>query len=127
MLSLNKNPLYASLKWLSDYEVVDHEDLATFKKLNDLRNVLAHELPSVVFLGKDLSIAENMKILMALLKKIEVWWVLNVEIPTNPDFDGSEIDPESISPGPVLMMHMMFEVIAGRNELLKAYRNARRK
>ncbi|WP_017454475.1 hypothetical protein [Herbaspirillum rubrisubalbicans] len=75
VLGLNKKPLYASLTWLCNSEVISSADLDVFKKLTDVRNVLAHELPSVVFLGKELSIIENMKILMDLLKKIEVWWV----------------------------------------------------
>ena len=127
VLSLNTSPLYASLKWLIGSEAIHEEDLSTFEKLKNLRNTLAHELPEVVFTGKNLSVTEHMKILMDLLRKIEVWWVLNVEIPTNPDFDGSEVDPELISPGPILMMHMMFEVIAGKSELLEVYRNAGKK
>jgi hypothetical protein len=42
--------------------------------------------------SKDSHHVERFHELVALLKKIEVWWVVNMEIPVNPDFDGKEID-----------------------------------
>ena len=61
---------------------------------------------------------------MALLRRIEVWWVVNLEIPTNSDFDGKEIDEEGIIPGPLLMIQMMLEVVSGNEALLNHYREA---
>lgn len=63
--------------------------------------------------------------LVSLLKKIEVWWVVNVEIPVNSDFDGKEIDEEGVVPGPVLILQMMLEVASGNDELVKQYRAKR--
>lgn len=125
VLSLNKHPLFASLQWLQNCEVITQEDWNVFKKLMELRNILAHELSTVIFTGKDLSIPIRMQEALDLLKKIEVWWVVNVEIPTNPDFDGSDIDPDEVTPGPVLMMQIMLEVMAGNKELLEHYRKAK--
>lgn len=124
VLSLNKSPLYASLKWLQESEVISDQDLLIFEELRRLRNLLAHELPKHVFTGTETSIISSMQLLMDLLKKIEVWWVMNVEIPINPDYDGSEIDPDKVTPGPILMMQIMFEVLSGNESLFEHYKRA---
>lgn len=122
VLSRNKNLLYASLDWLSENDVIDENDRQAFERIKTTRNLLAHELPSMVMGGKDFQHVEKFKELVALLKKIEVWWIVNMEIPVNPDFDGKEIDEEGIVPGPVLMLQMMLEILSGNEELLKHYR-----
>lgn len=125
VLARNKSPLYASLDWLVENSVIDETDLQSFEQLKDTRNSLAHELPSLVFSGADFKHVERFQDLVALLRKIEVWWVVNLEIPVNPDFDGSaEIDEEGIIPGPVLMLQMMLDVLSGNEELLKHYRES---
>lgn len=48
-----------------------------------------------------------------LLRKIEIWWIQNVEIPTNSDFDGKEIANEEISSGKELVLKMMVDVALG--------------
>lgn len=52
ILRLNKSPLYASLRWLQDAEVIEQEDLQAFDELKALRNLLAHELPQIVLAGR---------------------------------------------------------------------------
>jgi hypothetical protein len=122
VLSKNKNPLVASLNWLSENYVIDENDRQAFERIRTARNLIAHELPSMVMGSKDFQHVEKFQELLALLKKIEVWWVVNMEIPVNPDFDGKEIDEDGIVPGPVLMLQMMLEVVSGNEELLKHYR-----
>lgn len=123
ILARNKSPLYASLDWLVENGVIDENDLKSFEQIKATRNSLAHELPSLVIGGADFKHVARFQDLVALLRKIEVWWVVNLEIPVNPDFDGSEeIDEEGIVPGPVLMLQMMLEVLSGNEELLMHYR-----
>jgi len=123
VLSRKKNsPLYASLDWLSENGVMDEKDIESFERIKTTRNSLAHKLPSLVMGEADFKHTEIFQELVALLRKIEVWWVVNLDIATNPDFDGKEIDEEGIVPGPVLMIQMMLEVLSGNEELLKHYR-----
>ncbi|GHU31568.1 hypothetical protein AGMMS50256_20250 [Betaproteobacteria bacterium] len=127
VLARNKSPLYASLDWLAENAVIDESDLKSFEQLKATRNSLAHELPSLVIGGADFKHVERFQDLIALLQKIEVWWIINLEIPVNPDFDGNEnINEEGIVPGPVLMLQMMLEVLSGNEELLKHYRESGR-
>ena len=123
--SRNKSVLYASLLWLRENEVIDDEDLETFEQLKRTRNQLAHQLFAVVTGQVESTHEAQFEVLVALLRKIEVWWVVNLEIPTNPDFDGQEIDEEGIVPGAVLSLQMLIQVASGDTELLEHWRKAR--
>ena len=117
----NKSILYASLDWLRENDVIDKSDCEAFERIRKTRNLLAHELLAIVTAGKDSDHIARFEELVSLLRKIEVWWLVNVEIPVNPDFDGKEIDEDGIVPGPVLMLQMMLKVASGNEELLKHY------
>lgn len=60
--------------------------------------------------------------LIALLRKVEVWWIVNVEIPTNPDYDGQEIDEADITPGALMSLEMLIDVASGKTELLEYWK-----
>ncbi|MEJ1959715.1 MAG: hypothetical protein WDM70_10105 [Nitrosomonadales bacterium] len=79
-------------------------------------------LPSLVMGGADFKHIERFQELLELLRKIEVWWIINLEIATDPDYDEREIDEKGIVPGSILMIQMMIEVLSGNEELLKQYR-----
>ncbi|KJZ61742.1 hypothetical protein VD17_28225 [Pseudomonas fluorescens] len=123
VLALNKSPIYASLVWLKDAEAIDQGDIDVFDQLRQLRNSLAHELPEVVLAGKNLALRERMQDVMNLMRKIEIWWIVNVEIETDPDFDGRDINPDEITPGPILMMQIMLEVLSGNEALREHYKS----
>lgn len=127
VLSKSSSPLYASLRWLRENDAIDDEDLATFEKLKITRNQLAHQLFAVVTGQVNSSHESQFADLVALLRKIGVWWVVNVEIPTNPDFDGQEIDETSIVPSAILSLQMLIEVASGNTEFLERWRKERAK
>lgn len=123
--SRNKSVLYASLDWLKEYEVIDDHDLKTFEKLKKTRNQLAHQLFDVVTGQVESDHRAQFEVLIELLRKMEVWWVINVEIATNPDYDGQEIDTQGIVPGAILSLQMLIQVATGNTELLEAWRKTR--
>jgi hypothetical protein len=125
VMSRNKSALYASLSWLQENEAIDEDDLKTFENLKKIRNQLAHQLFNVVTGQVESDHASQFTVLVELLRKVEGWWVVNVEIPTNPDYDGKEIDHIGIVPGAVLSLQMLIEVASGSTELLEQWRKAR--
>ena len=124
VVSKNKSLLYASLQWLREHEVINNRDLEAFEQLKRTRNQLAHQLFAVVTGQIESTHEAQFEVLVTLLRKIEVWWVVNFEIPTNPDFDGQEIDEEGIVPGAVLSLQMLIQVASGNTELLEHWRKA---
>ena len=128
VLSRNRSPVYASLAWLRDMKVIDDEDMNTFDRLKTCRNVLAHDLLATLSSqGLPVDFPKCLEDMVVLLHKIEVWWTANVEIPTNPDFDGVAIDQGDIVPGSVLSMQLLMEVALGDEQRSKFYYDEFRK
>lgn len=125
VLVRNKSSIYASLNWLREQEAISDDDLKTFELLKKTRNLLAHQLFEVVTGQAESNHTEQFPVLVELLRKIEVWWVVNVEIPTNPDYSDTEIDEEGIVPGAILSLQMLLQVAGGSTELLEAWRKGR--
>jgi hypothetical protein len=128
VLSRNRSPIYASLGWLKERNALDDRDLRTFDCIKACRNTLAHNLVST--LGMDGLPADFEKCftdMVALLRKIEVWWTINVEISTNPDFASTAIDEGEIVPGSVVFMQLLMDIALGDEERSKFYYDEFRK
>jgi hypothetical protein len=122
VLSRNRSPLYASLDWLKSSGAIDDDDLTQFDRIKVVRNVLAHRLFSA--LGSDglpPELGERFQDMASLLSKIEAWWIKNVEVPTNPDFDGQDVADGDIVSGRVLGLHVLSEIALGDEEKARAY------
>lgn len=64
---------------------------------------------------------ERFNEIVYLLNKIELWWIINVEIPLNPDLVDKEIEEDEIVPGPVANLQMMVNIALGTDEEARAY------
>jgi hypothetical protein len=121
VLRRNRSPVYASLHWLQEMGAINDEDVGTFESVKACRNHLAHELLSVLMNGLPNEFEERFRQMVGLLKKIELWWISNVEIPTNPDFDGQEIDQHGIVPGRLMTLQLLCDLALGPDEQSRAY------
>lgn len=122
VLCRNRSPTYASLDWLKEQGAINESDLASFERVKSCRNHLAHDLFRVVGsegLPADFEVA--LQDMVGLLGKIERWWISNVEIPTNPDFDGEEIDHDGIVPGRLMMLQVLCQVALSPEEQSRVY------
>jgi len=129
VLSKDKSHTYASLKWLKENKAIDDEDFEKFEKTKDYRNLLAHEISRMLMDGLPPDIGDRFKDMISLLDKIEKWWIINFEIPINPDFDGKhdEINESDIFPGPILILKIMIDVALGSEEEANYYINEYKK
>jgi hypothetical protein len=127
VLSRNKSAVYASLNWLMEQEAINEPDLAIFEQLKITRNLLAHQLFDVVTGQTESPHQEQFIVLVELLRKIEVWWVVNVELAINPDYSDQEVDEKGIVPGAILSLEMLLHVASGGTDLLEAWRSQRAK
>jgi len=114
VLSRSKSPVYASLNWLKEMNAIDDADIESFECIKSCRNDLAHRLFSII--GSDFAppdFATRFQEMATLLRKIEVWWIKEVEIPTNPDFDGQEISEDGIVPGRSIGLQLLCDIALG--------------
>lgn len=128
VLALNRSPVNASLDWLKEMNGIDNADVHAFDRVKACRNTLAHELFSM--LGSDGLPPDFEKCfhdMVALLRKIEVWWITNVEIPTSPDYDGIDIDEDGIVPGRLIGIQLLCDIALGDEERSRFYYDEFRK
>lgn len=126
-LSRNKSEVYASLNWFVENQVINTKDMESFEIIKKVRNRLAHELLHVFTRAETFNLAEEFNPLIELIRKMRVWLVVNVEVPTNPDYDGEEIDESGVIPSAVLSLQAILEVASGNSTLLEKYREAKSK
>ena len=64
---------------------------------------------------------KRFKELADLIYKIELWWVVNVEIATDPDLCSQDIDEKGILPGRLIGLQMLCDIALGSEEQSKRY------
>ncbi len=127
VLSKNKSPVYASLDWLAEQEAIDEGDRQTFERIKQCRNEIAHEMLNVLSQGLPPEFADRFSELLALLRKIEVWWIVGVDVPSDPQFDGQTINEEGIVPGPILNLRLLHDIALGPPDVSRFYYEELRK
>ena len=110
------DPLRGSLAWLQKNDVIDASDVATHRELTEARNEVAHELAQIMSGRQMPDLPGLLPRLIALVSKIERWWIVNVDIATDPDYDGADIDEDAIISGSQWMLHMLSRVALGEEE-----------
>jgi hypothetical protein len=121
VLSLNRSPLYASLKWLQDMNAIDDKDLERFEHIKKCRNTLAHEMLTFASSGVDFDVAEAFDEMIGLLRKIEIWWFENLEMAIDPEAYPEDLDLEQVIPGPVWSLQMLIDVALGPEKEARKY------
>ncbi len=125
VLSRNQSQLYASLDWLKDMDVIDKQDIKRFDKMRQCRNELAHEIANFISRGSKIDPLPLFSEISYLLFKIEKWWIINVEIPTNPEFDDKHIEEDGIVPGRIMTLRLLMDIALGTEEESKISEKAR--
>lgn len=110
------DPLRGSIAWLRQEDVITTDDEAAIRVVTDARNKIAHEMTTMFSSPMLPGFIEHFATLLRLSQKIEKWWIVNVELPTNPDYDGAEIDEDGILSGPSWVMQLLTQVALGDDE-----------
>ena len=94
-----RSPVRASLLWLLEEGAIEKADLEAYDRIRLCRNLLAHELLDIVSTeGLPEGFNDRFEGMVALLRKIEVWWIQNVELAIDPDYADKEVDLQRLSP-----------------------------
>lgn len=121
VLSLNRSPVYASLKWLQDMDAIDDEDVRKFEHIKRCRNTLTHEMFAFASNGVDFNVAEAFDHMVELLHKIEMWWFEHFEMAIDPESYPDDLDLNQVTPGPVWSLQMLIDVALGPEEEAQKY------
>lgn len=107
---------------------VDDTDIAAFEHVEVCRNHLAHRLLRV--LGNDgmpPDLPDRFQEMVGLLRKIEIWWIREVDVPTNPNVADKDIDEAQIIPGPLIGLQLLCDIALGSEEQSRVYYDEMRK
>lgn len=116
-----KGILAQSLAWLKDLQAINDTDVDNFHKIRAYRNKLAHELPDMVHQFNIQMESSLLRDATTLLKKIETWWVKEVEMATDENYAGTDVSDEDIQPGSVIFLQMIYDIALGEGEEAEAY------
>lgn len=123
--SKHKNQLQAALVWHKEHEIISEDDVSRALRARKTRNRIAHELISwVTDQGPTDEIAQELGALLALLQKIEVWWIRNFEMAIQDDIDPSTVSDDDITPGPIIALTVLLETALGPPETRAQYYEA---
>ena len=128
VLEKDKSVLKASLLWFKDNGALSDEDLMIFDRLRAYRNKLSHELMRLLFDDLLDNISEDFNKLLEIRIKIEKWWILNIEIPTNLDFDNrKEITEDDITTPSQMIYKLILDMLSEDYDTAHFYINEMRK
>ena len=122
VLSLHSMPFLASAIWFRDSGALNDEDLDRIREIREHRNFVAHHIPEILGSIESEVRSDLLWAIAEIVRKIDVWWIREVEIPTNPDFDSS--DPDDIEFAATFSMRMavldlLLQVADGNEETLR--------
>lgn len=121
VLDLNKNKLYASLKWLKDNDVINNKDVETFEQIKKYRNLLVHELTTFTSTGVDFDVGKAFDDLIFLMRKIEIWWFENLDMAIDPESYPRDLNLDEVTPGPIWNLRMLIDIALGPQDEAKKY------
>jgi hypothetical protein len=89
----------SSLYWLEEHGAISKEEMTEIGRIREFRDTVAHNIDKIIA-DSEYNLDENrQKRIFQFIRKIEVWWIQEVELPTEPDFDGREIKDDEIITG----------------------------
>jgi hypothetical protein len=116
VLSLDRKEMVACAKWFHASGALDDDDLVALRAIAEHRNIVAHELPSIIgSVEKDVSLM-HLRCIYAVTSKIDKWWIREIEVPTNPDFDHEPITEEQLDnsySARMLIMSLLVRIAEG--------------
>lgn len=117
-----KDEFHACCLWFKDQGAINGSDLTEIAKARKHRNEIAHELPKYISsIDHDVN-KHILESLVEVVKKIDVWWICEIEIPTSPDFEAADmenIDFENVIGGNSMFLSLILSIFEGDDSHLK--------
>ncbi len=97
VLSLSTKETEAFALWLKIMSAIDDNDVAALKLLADHRNSVAHELPKFISSVSDQVSTDLICVAHHITHKIDQWWLVSVELPTDPGFNPDSFSDDDLN------------------------------
>lgn len=123
VLSLDKRPINASLKWFQSQNAIDESDIKTFEILRKYRNKLSHELTKILLEeGLNSTIySENLAKLFVLRIKLEKWWFFWFEVDFMDIENVDELKESDITTGGQMIYQLFMDMLSDDKDKANYY------
>lgn len=119
---LAQKPLHASLKWFVQQGAIGKSDLERVIEIELKRNYFVHELFNVIFYGITDADKKLLTDLFSIYRKIDSWWIYNVEIDWDEIKDPDKIKMEDCHSCAVTTIGNIVEILLeGKGDFYKKY------
>ena len=105
-----KYPLLIYAAWFKEHKVLSEADFNNIVRIWRYRNKIAHELIEFLI---DSDFELDVKYLFEIrdiVEKADSWWLREMEIPSNPDFDHVEVKDSDIRSGRMMILDLLISV-----------------
>ena len=118
----NKDVLKASMLWFVDQGAITLEEYEYFLKMKEQRNRFVHELASCILHGNTDNEIGMFFDMFALSKKIDKWWINEIEIPSSGEFLPNTYNSEEVESIASGLFQTMIDILyLGKS---KAFKNS---
>jgi hypothetical protein len=121
--------MQASCLWFKKMGAISDGDVASVQQLRKHRNAIAHELPKFLVDPQRHVDMQLLDIIHFLLDKVDRWWIREIEMPANPNFDNEDpsvVPDNEIYSRRMLAMDVILGIVYGKDEELRgAYKRLR--
>jgi hypothetical protein len=100
-----------------------HDEMLAFERVKVCRNSIAHGMNRMLLEGLPTDFSDRFNDIVCLLSKIEKLWIINVEIPINPDLADKDTGEDEIVPGPIAGLQMLIDIALGSEDESNFYFN----
>lgn len=107
----NKDRLKATMLWFVDMGAIAQADYEEFLRLKNLRNSYVHQMSNHIWCGLTEDDANDLLSLFALYKKLDQWWINEIEMAIVDDEFDNNYDKDGVASTAFLTFSMMFEVL----------------
>lgn len=108
-----RNVFINTLDWLKKLDVITENEFNRIIEIRDNRNKIGHELLDLLLNDFEVTMIENFTELINICKKIDKWWINNIEIPIAGDDITSGYDENGVMSGNWLLCEMLIDTIYG--------------
>ena len=109
--NLAKKPFEASLRWFANHKVITESDVNKALSIELRRHSFVHELYNVVHNGISDEDTQLLADLVSIYKKIDSWWIYNVEIDWDEIKDTDNVKQDECISGSLMMIDVMINIL----------------
>lgn len=112
----NHNTLKSTMLWFVENGALTQDDYRLFLELKQLRNSFAHKMTKYLWSGLYEEHAKALGDLLSLYRKIERWWIVEIEIPIAGNDVPEGYDADGVTSGILLTFDMMINTLYNGNQ-----------